>query len=297
MTYLELISKLNNLKKVKPDKKWLDTNREFLLAQISNSSVGSLSPWKSLIINLSSLSKAFAQPVYALGIFVLMLISGALLGQQALSKTKPNDSLYIARIIAENVKVNTTLNTEERNKLALQYASNHAQDIVAILADPEFNTLDNSDEVAKLNTSFNKEVKTAKSRISNLNNSVASRQELAQKNSIKNSIPEDRDIIIADSSKDSRGISISIDKNLVENIASSGEKISIGDKTTGVSEVLKASTTITATTIDLKSSSTLEIISPSAAANTILDEAQKLVDSKDYDQASSKLKEVEEIIK
>jgi len=297
MTNLELISKLNNLKKVKPDQKWLDTNREFLLAQISNSSVGSLSPWKSLIINLSSLSKAFAQPVYALGIFVLMLISGALLGQQALSKTKPNDSLYIARIIAENVKVNTTLNTEERNKLALQYASNHAQDIVAILADPEFNTLDNSDEVAKLNTSFNKEVKTAKSRISNLNNSVASRQELAQKNSIKNSIPEDRDIIIADSSKDSRGISISIDKNLVENIASSGEKISIGDKTTGVSEVLKASTTITATTIDLKSSSTLEIISPSAAANTILDEAQKLVDSKDYDQASSKLKEVEEIIK
>lgn len=296
MNNRDLISKLNNFKKINPDQKWLDNNRELLLSQVSNSCAESLSVWKILVINLTSLSKAVSQPIYALGIFVLLLLGGSLFSQGLLAKTKPNDSLYIARIIAESVKLNTTFNTAERNKLALQYASGHAQDISAVLADPEFNTVDNSARVAKLNSSFNEEVKTVKNRIKSLTVPTSSQSEEAINNSGKS---ESADLVIADSFKDKQGISL-VENNSSESLVNGGEKISSGTekiKATGTGDTLNSGAMLTATTTNLNSSSTLEITNPSSAANKILDEAQKLFDSKNYSQAADKLKEVEKIIK
>lgn len=297
MNNRDLISKLNNFKKINPDQKWLDNNRELLLSQVSNSCAESLSVWKILVINLTSLSKAVSQPIYALGIFVLLLLSGSLFSQGLLAKTKPNDSLYIARIIAENVKLNTTFNTAERNKLALQYASGHAQDISAVLSDPEFNTAGNSARVAKLNSSFNEEVKTVKSRIKSLSVSTSDYVENVSKNSNK---PETEDLVIADSFKDKQGISLEENKNnLSENIIIGSEKVSSGTekiKATGTGDTLNSGVTLTATTTNLNSSTSLEIVNTSSAADKILDEAQKLFDSKNYSQAADKLKEVEKII-
>jgi hypothetical protein len=285
MTNKDLIAKLNNLNKINPDQTWLESNRELLLSQISNAGAENISLWKNLLINLSSLSKVAVQPAYALAAFVVLLISGFWVSQPTLSYTKPNNSLYIARIIAEKVKLNTTFNSQERDKLAVQYATDHAQDITAVLADPKFNTPANKEQVAQLNTSFNQEVNTVKSGISRLVPAavkpLAGANTAAPKLAVKNSNEATAsDLIIADSSKDKSGL------QLLEKDSSSSETI----KSSASSK-----DTVSASTTDASSSSQININNP-GAADQILDEAQKLFDQKNYNQASDKLKEVDKII-
>ena len=166
MTEKDLISKLNNLKNINPSEAWLKSNRELLLSQVSNSGATELSAWKNFVINLSSLTKASAQPVYAFGIFVFVLLATGVFSHQLFSSAKPNDTLYIARIISEKAKLSTVINTESRDKLAMQFANERAQEISAVLADPSFNNDNNKDAVAKLNTDFSEEIETVKTDIS-----------------------------------------------------------------------------------------------------------------------------------
>jgi hypothetical protein len=269
MTNKELVVKLNSLKKISPDQNWLKNNRELLLSQISNSGGENISVWQDFIINFSAAARAVAQPVYALGVFVLMLLSGSLLfSQQLFSSTKPNDSLYIARIISEKVKLNTVFNTAERDKLAVQYASEHAQDIAAILADPAFNTEANRDQITQLNNNFNKEVDTVKNKISRLTVSTP-----------KQPTTEDANVVIAETAKEGKGIQVF--EYPTPTIATS---------------VTPAASTTSATSTAPTSTPALENQAP-AGANQILEEAQKLFDNKDYSKASDKLKEVDEMIK
>ncbi|MDP2944240.1 MAG: hypothetical protein Q8N57_01540 [bacterium] len=274
MTNSQLIAKLNNLKKVNPDQKWLESNRELLLSQVSNSGAENLSVWKIMIINVSSVFKSAAQPAYALGVFIFLLLAGSLFGGSLLAKTKPNDSLYIARIISEKVKLNTTFNSNARNKMEVKFASGHAQDISAILSDPAFNNEANQDQVAKLNNSFNEEVKTVKERIGRLSAAGAA---------VSNnpSAPKNDEVIIADSAKDGQGIQLS-----VQPLISATATLAI-----------PAGFNLNATSVDLVATSTeIGKVEPTKA-DKIIDEAQALFDSKDYVKASDKLKEVDEIIK
>jgi hypothetical protein len=278
MTNSELITKLNNLQSVNPDKKWLESNRELLLSQVSNSGAETLSTWKVVLINVSSVLKSAVQPAYALGAFVLLLLTGSFFSGQILASTKPNDSLYIARIISEKVKLNTTFSSAERNKMEARFASNHAQDISAVLADPAFNNEDNQDQVAKLSDSFNEEVNTVKNKINSLNVST---------------VPADGgEVVIADSAKDDQGIQVSsedTDLNIATGTsASEPAALAVPEElTSGTSSEVAAATSTEAG----------EINAPATAADKILDEAQALFNSKDYGKASDKLKEVDEIIK
>jgi len=295
MTNSELINKLNNLKSINPDQKWLESNRELLLSQVSNSGAENLAVWKVILIDVSSALKSVARPAYALGVFILFLLTGSLFSGQLLAKTKPNDSLYIARIISEKVKLNTTFNPVERNKMEVRFASEHAQDISAVLADPAFNNEANQDQVARLNNSFNEEVKTVKEKINHLN--AASNP--TSKNPSKNS--KNDEVIIADSTKDGQGIQIAEDPTLttIDSIAP--------DTITAAPPLIAATATLTipaelnllATSADLTATSTeteTEKLEPTET-DKILDEAKQLFDSKDYLKASDKLKEVDEIIK
>jgi hypothetical protein len=271
MTNRDLITKLNSLKNISPDNNWLKSNRELLLSQISNSGATDLSIWKVFVINFQSVAKAASRPAFALGAFVLIMISAGLFSQSAFSKTKPNDSLYIARIISEKVKLNTVFDSQARNKLAVQFASEHAQDISAVLADPEFNTEANQDQVAKLNDSFKKEVVTVKEGMNRLA-ATAKSQTASVQPEIKN-----LDVVIADSSKDAQGIQLSAPDTAVNDIITP-------EKVAALNSLIATS-----------ASSTVTVPAPDEAnvsnADKILDEAQKLFDSADYSQAADKLKE------
>lgn len=291
MTSRNLIAKLNNLGKTEPDQTWLNGNRELLLSQISNSGGQKLSAWRITLITFSSLAKTASQPAIALGVFVLLLLTGGLFGAQLFAQTKPNDSLYIARIISEKVRLNTTFNSAERNKLEVQYASEHAQAISAILSDPSFNNAANGDQVAKLNNSFNKEVNTVKDKISRLKASDRS-----QATSDNSAVNLNLDVAIANNSKDVQGIQLL--ENTTTNAtfsANASTTVKGGSAFKGPELASSTNPSVSSSTL-LASSTSLVEVAP-VDANKILEEAQKLFDSKDYNKASEKLKEVDQIIK
>jgi hypothetical protein len=281
MTNQDLITKLNSLKKVSPEASWLASNRELLLSQISNSGAAQLPTWKVFIINLQSVMKAASRPVYALGVFVFVLISASLFSHQIFAKTKPNDSLYIARIVSEKMRLNTVLNHQDRDKMAVQFASEHAQEITEVLADPEFNTEANSVQVAKLNDSFNQEVENVKSGISRLTPAV-------DKSEVED------DIIIADSSKDDQGMQIS---NPDQGEKSNSVATSSATEDASTLNARISSSTELSTNEELAGVTATSTAPATSETEKILDEAKDLFSKKDYNSALNKLKEVEEIMK
>jgi TolA-binding protein len=262
MTDKDLIVKLKSLKNINPDSNWLTNNRDLLLSQISNSGAEVLSPWKNFMINLSSFAKAASKPAYALGAFIL-IITGSVFSHDVFGSAKPNDSLYIARVISEKAKLNTMFNSDERNKLAVQFATEHAQDISAVLADTQFNNDNNKAEVAKLNASFDKEIDTVKTRISYLNQNqkpvtpVKDDKVAVATNTNANTKASDT-VSMAGDAKDNKGVEV------VETPAQKAI----------VAPVEKATST-----------------------DAIINEAKQLFDKKDYTKAADKLKEVDELIK
>jgi hypothetical protein len=185
MTDKELIHKLNNLKNVKPDAAWQSSNREILFSQISNTTVEmEISSFTSFWMITKNVFSIIPQTAYVTAAIVVFLVGGLAYGNYL--PVKPNNSLYIAKIISEKARLSTTFDSSAKNRLEAQYASSHAQDIASTLSDPSFNIL-NTEEVNKLNDNFKTEI--AK---------------------VKSSLPKEGDdkIVVADSEKATSGISV-----------------------------------------------------------------------------------------
>ncbi len=133
------------------------------------------------------------------GVF-LFVVTSLFLGSDFYKNSKPTDSLYIARVISERARLNTTFDQNEREKLALEFASNHARDIATLLMDPEFNTEQNKDEVEKLSASFKDEINKVRTKVADLQTSET------EKN-------EDQLVFSASELKEENGIDIYIDGN------------------------------------------------------------------------------------
>jgi len=268
MTEKDFIVKLNNLRSTAPDEAWLKSNRELLLNQISNSGAANLSVWKTFVINFSSLAKASVRPAYALGAFVFILVMGSLFGNQVFSNVKPNDSLYIARIISEKAKLNTVLNSDSHDKLAAQFATQRAQDISAVLADPKFNTDQNQTQVASLSASFNQEINTAKTQLDHITPVP--------------SAPADVAVSIADNAKDNQGMQVAANP-----LGQTVSYATVSEATSSKGSDKTATSSATSTPAKTNSADDTTVI---------LDQAQKLFDQKNYNQALDKLKEADQLI-
>ena len=282
-----LIIKLKSLNSVEPDKKFLKDNRELLLSQIENSGVEKISTFDRVLLTSENLARLFSRPVFAFGIFVLVLLGANIVSSSVLEKSKPNDSLYVARVISERVKVNTTLNQEAREKLAINYALRHAEDIASILSDEKFNNEENSDQVAKLSDDFIKEVNKVESGL----NRLSSKTQKAAVNvgEIVKLATDNNEVTmtIADNSKDSDGIEIYIPEE---------------NKEVVVGSVVSATTSkeVVATSSETKATSSEElgadlVIQSSATSKT--SEAKELAEKKDFGGALNKLNEAVELIK
>jgi len=287
MTNKDLISKLNSLKNVSPDSSWLASNRELFLAQISNSGADKLSGGQVFFINLKSFLKASSQPVFALGVFMLVLVASSIFGHKLFSQAKPNDSLYIARIISEKAKLNMVFNSEAKNKLAVNFATNHAKDISAVLSDPSFNNEENKDQVAKLNDSFNEEIDNVK-KIVNSGVTKAPKLEGEVSEQVEMS---DEAISIAAEHKAEQGIQI---KEAEPNQAPVA-RTTIAPSTSVKAET-KATTTEASST-ETKVEAEVSIDAKINEADKMIDEAKESFNNKDYHSVIDKLNEVTEIIK
>lgn len=220
MTDKQLISNLKELKNKKLDNTFLKENRDLLLSQISNSGAESISPFRKFLISFENLAKASARPAISIATFVAVLLTAGVFGNSYLERTKPNDTLYIARVLSEKVKVNTTFDEGAREKLASRYALSHAEDIVTILSDDNFHSEENSEQIAKLNEDFKTEINRVSLGINSLEtNNQENNAENNEENITSLIIKEDSNlqdkeissddlVVIVENNKDENGIEV-----------------------------------------------------------------------------------------
>lgn len=309
MTDKKIIRQINKLKSISPQKDWQNNCRNILLSQINNSGAKQLSSWQSFIISLKCLSNLTYRPIVITASFLLVLVVTSFFSYQWFQASKPNDSLYIARVISERARLNTVLDSTAREKMAALFAMAHAEDISALLADPNFDLVANSDRVNKLNENFNREIALAKERAS----SWQKRQEQAEtpnkeEEEIEPSSPsvspseEDDLIFIADNNKDEQGIEFnqSSETEIVNNIEDNVNNVN--DDMINNTETASSSDDIIKTDV-LKAdlAEIAESIKDNQVEETnleyLLDEAKELFNQAKYEEAKLKIKEAKELIK
>jgi hypothetical protein len=295
MTEKELIKKLNGLKSIKLDSNFKEESGRILYNQISNSSGG-------FTASLNIFQKAFgyiAQPVWAV-FFVVVVIGGGIFGVQASNYSNPGDSLYIAKIISNKAKLAITFDEEKKTKMRIRFASDHAKDITKFLA--ESDPKEETKETEKLSKNFKEQIYSVKTKLKEIK--IAKNDENEEGGEmVEESIPDDEAVFGANLGKEEKGVQISIpddstsspsqtDNNQVEDNEeekAGGEEVSIlnnnnEQNATGTKAVEEAVEDSDSSNNDLEK------------AEEILNEAESLFDSKNYNGALDKLDEAGAII-
>jgi len=273
----DFLKQLKGLKNISPAASWLKSNREILLSQIANSSAQELTPQRRLLIDVRSFFATVSRPALVLGSFLLLLVGASLFSYLAFSRTKPNESLYIARIISEKAKLNTVFDSEERDKMEVQFAASHAEAITEVLADTDVN---DEAQVAKLNDSFNKELETVRTKIAVIKKNT---QTVAVPSEIP-AVSEEDLLLTAGNGKDDAGMQIALN-NSTTPLASPTAPVLAVDQVTPAETATPTPEVVT------------EKEAAADKAEEVLNEAQNLFDHKEYSGALDKLKEVKEMIK
>jgi len=222
MTDKYLIDNLKKLKTVAPDKEWQKNAKSLFMAQINNSGAKSFTYSDNFKVYLKSLFNLSFKPVAMTIGFFFLLVTSSVFAHQAFESSKPDDSLYIARIISEKAKLSTVLDSKSRERLATKFAASHAQEISSMLADPNFDLEANEDKVARLSDNFNKELDSVRSSVNAWSSDTKDDEEdeeiLATSSQDETLSDDDLIISIADNHKDDNGISVSLndDEKIIE---------------------------------------------------------------------------------
>ncbi len=279
MTNKDFLSQLNTLKEIRPQSAWLKSNREILLSQISNSGAEQLSYWQKIIIDLKSFSMVVSKPVVVMASLFAFLLGTSAFAHLAFNSTRPNDSLYIAKIISEKAKLSTVFNAQEREKLEAQFAVGHAEGISSVLAEAKIDD-SNEDQLASLNNDFNKEINIVREKIAVISKNVKKDEPVANIDiNIEASSSLDTLVSVADNGKDEQGTQISINNT---------------EKDIDIDVVKASSTEDVEAEPEIDTANKVEELKN---PELILEEAQILFESKNYQGALDKIKEVKELIK
>jgi hypothetical protein len=295
MTEKELIKKLNSLKSIKLDSNFKEESGRVLYNQISNSSGG-------FTASLNVFQKAFgyiAQPMWAV-FFVVVVIGGGIFGVQASNYSNPGDSLYIAKIISNKAKLAITFDEEKKTKMRIRFASDHAKDITKFLA--ESNPEEEAKETEKLSKNFKEQIDSVKTKLKEIK--VVKKDEGEERGEVaEENVPVDDEAVFgANLGKEEKGVQISIPDDPISGSSSDenqaeeneeekagGEEVSIlnnnnEENATGTKAVEEVIEEIDNSNNDLEK------------AEEILNEAESLFDSKNYNGALDKLDEAGIII-
>lgn len=280
MTEKQLIAKLNSMKNVSLDASWLKGHRDVLYTQIENTGAAELSAWEKLVCELRALTMTASRPAFSIASILLVVATFGVFSHRLFSNAKPNESLYIARVISEKAKVNMTFNDDNRNRLEAKFAASHAQDIAAALTDE---SVSNDPERAKdLSDKFDKEIETVRESLAKVTPVISSGVSVetiagdAQEQANVGITADDGGVFVADSSKDDSGIKIS----------------EPGSQAGSIQTPVKVETPA-----EGEATTTVETEIAATSSTNIADEVKLYFDKKDYNGAIDKLKELEESIK
>ncbi|MCF7820372.1 MAG: hypothetical protein K9M44_02790 [Candidatus Pacebacteria bacterium] len=301
----KITQQLKNLQSIKADDTWKKDSRDFLYSKISIETKN-VNRLNFSLLWARDFFKAISQPAFALGAFVLILLTGVIFSHPFLGQAMPNDSLYIARIISEKAQVNMTFNSESRNKLTAKFASDHAKDITAVLSDPEFNHQDNEKTVAKLNESFKKELQVVKDSLGKMSPKDESRNN--EGDNVKSQEDDESLVFAVDLSKDENGLEISSSEEVEGGDTEINNDNSVGDNKVDSSdsdslsdlneEGLEDSSIVSSSTLVATSTEPIEVEPTDKDDETgkTLEDAENLFDQAKYNEALEKLNELDKII-
>lgn len=290
MTEKKIISQLNKLKALSPDKTWQNSCRDVLVSQINNSGGRKLNAWQEFLISFKCVSNLAYRPVIVMASFFVILLVTSLFSYQLFSSSKPNDSLYIARVISERAKLNTVLDSRSKELLAAKFAMSHAKDISNILADPDFDFEANSKQVARLNDSFSKEIELARTKLTSLQETEESLPETSNEiisSSTSSPSYEDDIIFIADNHRDDKGLEVSFSEKDEEQEKEEKKDEVENDKT-------KLKEEIESDIEDLKES--IKEKDESSLLDSLLDEALESYQEGDFKKAEKKINQAFNLI-
>ncbi len=292
MTDKQLIKQLKSLKELKPNKDWQFNCRQVLLTQIENSGAHQTSAWQNFFINLRCVGNLAYRPVIGVASFLIIVIGLSFFAHQWFQSSKPNDSLYIARVISEKARLNTVLDSNAREVMSAKFAMSHAQDISNLLADPEFDFSSNPERVDRLNENFNREIALAKDKLV----SWQEKQETVEsqiESSPYSPSEEDDFIFIADNNKDVSGLQVSTTNEEKSEspslLATTTEETIEEENEISQIELDNLEAQIAQTERELDE----EDVNPAK----LLDEAKELFDKELYQEASAKLSLAKEMMK
>ncbi len=260
MNEKDLLKKLNNLKKIKPDENWKKNYREVLYSQISAGQNSEKPESKIRFIFeeviLGKIFISFTRPIWATTLASILILVVGVGGVYASKNSKPGDSLYIAKIISEKAQLAMTFDEKGKAKLGLEFATNRAKEITQVLEEQNYPEDQKTQKVEQLTQNFKKEISQVKSRLSNIKTSV--NQE------------EDLEVSGANLEKDNQRMELSEQPKV-----QTSQEISLP-----VEPVAAATTTVD----NLKT------------PDKVLEEAEKMFDEKNYDGSINKIEEVKQII-
>lgn len=260
MNEKDLLKKLNNLKKIKPDENWKKNYREVLYSQISAGQNSEKPESKIRFIFeeviLGKIFISFTRPIWATTLASILILVVGVGGVYASKNSKPGDSLYIAKIISEKAQLAMTFDEKGKAKLGLEFATNRAKEITQVLEEQNYPEDQKTQKVEQLTQNFKKEISQVKSRLSN----------------IKTSVNQEEDLEVS-------GANLEKDNQRME--LSEQPKVQISQEIFLPVEPVAAATT----TID-------NLKTP----DKVLEEAEKMFDEKNYDGSINKIEEVKQII-
>ena len=273
----ELIRKINNLKSMAPDKEWKERNRGILFSQISATAVPAAEETGAMIkifVLPQRLVRIFSTPAWAVFFVCLLVVAGSVFSVGAARLTKPDSSLYIARIISEKAQLAVTFGEEKKAKLSFRFANDHAKDITEILAKTDPGNEAGKSKTEKLSENFKKEMTVAKTKLKEM----GALAELEEGN-------EETKVFSANLKKEERGMQVSEPQPKEEPAAGKNQTDAGIIKT---EEEAKATNTPAG-----------EISGHSANlgdAYKMLEEAEELLNEKDHSGTLNKLEEANNIV-
>lgn len=147
----DLLKQLNNLQtKIKPDSKWLKSNRDILYSQIKAQVTdvrAKQSVW-SVVFNNQVLKSVF-KPVAGFAAIMLLILSSWIATVSATKNSLPGDFLYSLKLTTERVQVNLTVNDEKRTNLELEFAERRLDEVQKVSETPNDENKKNVDVALK----------------------------------------------------------------------------------------------------------------------------------------------------
>ncbi len=230
MNEKDLVSKLSNLKYMSPRADWVRQNREVLSCQIFNGQEPVVTQL-GFFTRLGLFSHRLLQPAPIAALIALFFMVSGVVGIRASEKTTPNDVLYIAKIISEKTEYAATFNEKSKAQLNVQFAKNRATELSA-MASASTDEENPDPRVQELSDSFKKEIASVRERLNKLQEAEAKQAtidaqaqakpklKVNNKATVKSTTPEgtevkgdsnnEGEVFSADSSKDEKGIEISL---------------------------------------------------------------------------------------